>query len=415
MEPDQPLESEPSPLPEPSLPPEAAQPPARPEPPDAPAPSDQPEPPPLDLRGGVRAAPVAGDTPEERRALRFAPDPRERDADPAYIARAARENEQDGLDSALVTQSSSWPDPWLVASWALAATERLRVAVAHRVGTTAPTVAARALATLDRLSGGRAAAHVIVGSSDADVARDGDRLDKAARYRRAGEYLEVLRRALTERQDFDHEGEFYSLRGARSGLHPRPRAELLSFGGSSPAGIALAARHAEVYAVPVLPLSATRQHIARARSAAAAHGRTLRFWRHVTVVTAPTDEEAEARARRIRHDAVRLAVARGLDRRLDSVQLDRDRERGLLPQQGDGRQRLTAYVDRTLAAAYVGSPATVAARIGLLRAAGVSVVQLDMATETEEDRELRRELVTRLRAPHIPARPRPTAHVRLGW
>ncbi|MFD5255119.1 hypothetical protein ACFWM5_20010 [Streptomyces bobili] len=38
--------------------------------------------------------------------------------------------------------------------------------------------------------------------------------------------------------------------GASLSVAPNPRAELLSFGGSSPAGIELAARHAEVYAVP---------------------------------------------------------------------------------------------------------------------------------------------------------------------
>jgi alkanesulfonate monooxygenase SsuD/methylene tetrahydromethanopterin reductase-like flavin-dependent oxidoreductase (luciferase family) len=368
----------------------------------------------LDIRGGVRAAPLPGTTPGERAALRFAPDLRDRDADPEHIARTARENEQDGLDSALVVQSSSWPDPWLVAGWALAATQRLRIAVAHRVGTTSPTVAARSLATLDRLSGGRAAAHVIVGSSDADVARDGDPLDKEARYRRAGEYLEIFRRALTERQDFNHEGEFYTLRGARSGLFPNPRAELLSFGGSSPAGIELAARHAEVYAVPSLPLTATRRHIARVSATAAAHGRCLRIWRHVIVVTAPTDEEAEARARHIRYEAVRLASGPRAEQWLDAVQLDRDRERGRAAARDDPR-RLSAYVDRSLAGAYVGSPATVAARIGLLRAAGVGIVQLDMPTETEQDRALRRDLVTRLRAAYIPPSPRRTTHARRGW
>ncbi|MEV7289179.1 LLM class flavin-dependent oxidoreductase [Streptomyces sp. NPDC093252] len=346
----------------------------------------------LELRGGVRAAPLPGATPAERRALRFAPDPRERDADPAYVTRTARENEEDGLDSALVVQSSSWPDPWLVAGWALAATSRLRIAVAHRVGTTAPTVSARALATLDRLSGGRAAAHVIVGSSDADVARDGDTLGKADRYRRAGEYLEIFGRTLRTREDFDHDGEFYTLRGARSGLLPRPRAELLSFGGSSPEGVELAARHADVYAVSPAPLSVTRHRIARAHSAAGAHGRRLRIWRHVTVVTAGTDEEAERRARQVRAEALRLTSGQDAARYRDAVQLDRDRERDRAPD-------LTAYVSRALAGAYIGSLDTVAARIGSLRTAGVDIVQLDMALETDEDRALRRALVQRLRAP----------------
>ncbi|MGK5531501.1 LLM class flavin-dependent oxidoreductase [Streptomyces sp. URMC 129] len=359
----------------------------------------------LDIRGGVRAAPVAGRTPEERQALRFAPDPRERTADPEHVARTARENEEDGLDSALVTQSSSWPDPWLVACWALAATSRLRVAVAHRVGTTAPTVAARSLATLDRLSGGRATAHVIVGSSDADVLRDGDRLGKADRYRRAGEYLEVFRRALTEGQGFDHEGEFYAVRDALPGVRPRPGGELLSFGGSSPEGLDLAARHADVYAVEALPLPATRRRIAEIRAVAAAHGRRLRIWRHIRVVLDRTDAAAGERARRFARDAIRLTSGPDADRWAGAVQLDRDRERGpVAPDQ------VAAFIRGALATAFVGSPDRVAERVELLRSAGVDIVQLDMPVETDEDRALRRALVDRLRfpAPLSPAR-------RRGW
>ncbi|GLF93049.1 LLM class flavin-dependent oxidoreductase [Streptomyces yaizuensis] len=368
----------------------------------------------LDLRGGVRAAPVAGDTPGERQALRFAPDPPERDADPAYVARSARENEEDGLDSALVVQSSSWPDPWLVGAWALAATSRLRIAVAHRTGVTAPTAAARSLATLDRLSGGRASAHVIVGSSDTDVARDGDLLPKADRYRRAGEYLELFRRGLTERQGFDHRGEFYQVRDARTGVWPRPRGELISFGGSSPEGVRLAARYAEVYAVAPGPLPTTRRRIAEARAAAAEHGRTLRIWRHVTLVLARTDDAAADRARLIGRDAVRLSTAPGAARRADAVQLDRDRERGLTGAEPD-HERITAAVRRSLAGAFVGSPETVAERIGRLRTAGVDIVQLDVAVETDEDRELRRALVARLRSGFVPSPARGSSHPRRGW
>ncbi|WP_086770217.1 hypothetical protein [Streptomyces bobili] len=94
--------------------------------------------------------------------------------------------------------------------------------------------------------------------------------------------------------------------------------------------------------------------------------------------------------------------------------MELDRERGRAAARGDPR-RLSAYVDRSLAGAYVGSPATVAARIGLLRAAGVGIVQLDMPTETEQDRALRRDLVTRLRAAYIPPSPRRTTHARRGW
>ncbi|MER6913511.1 LLM class flavin-dependent oxidoreductase [Streptomyces sp. NPDC000594] len=369
----------------------------------------------LDLRGGIRAAPVAGATPGERQALRFAPDPPERDADPAHVARTAQENEEDGLDSALVTQSSSWPDPWLVGAWALAATSRLRIAVAHRAGITAPTSAARSLATLDRLSGGRVSAHVIVGSSDTDVARDGDLLTKADRYRRAGEYLELFRRGLTERRGFDHRGEFYQVRDARPGVWPRPGGELISFGGSSPEGVRLAARFAEVYAVAPGPLPTTRRRIAEARTAAAEHGRTLRIWRHVTLVLDRTDEAAAERARRIGRDAIRLATAPESRGRRDAVQLDRDRERGLTGPDRSDQERITAYVRRSLAGAFVGSPETVAERIGRLRAAGVDIVQLDTAVETDQDRDLRRALITRLRSGFLPPPARGGRHPRQGW
>ncbi|WNO77027.1 LLM class flavin-dependent oxidoreductase [Streptomyces sp. AM8-1-1] len=302
---------------------------------------------------------------------------------------------------------SSWPDPWLVAAWALAATSRLRVAAAHRAGTTAPTAAARSLATLDRLSGGRAAAHVIVGSSDADVLRDGDPLGKSDRYRRAGEYLEVFRRSLTEQQGSDHEGEFSSIRDALSGLRAQPRGELLSFGGSSPEGLDLAPRHAEAYAIAPLPVPATRRRIAEVRSAAAEHGRTLRIWRHITLVLGPSDEEAAARARRITQDALRLTSGPASARWTEAVQLDRDRERGR-SDPARGPEQVVAYIRRSLAAAFVGSPDSVAERIGVLRSAGVDIVQLDMAVETDEDRELRRALVGRLRSPHSAGR-------RRGW
>jgi len=67
----------------------------------------------------------------------------------------------------------------------------------------------RKLATLDQLSGGRLAVHIIAGGSDADQAKDGDWTDHEARYRRAAEYVSLLRRTWTEPGPFDHAGEFY--------------------------------------------------------------------------------------------------------------------------------------------------------------------------------------------------------------
>jgi alkanesulfonate monooxygenase len=50
-----------------------------------------------------------------------------------------------------------------------------------------PTVAAKALATLDQLSSGRAVVHFIAGGSDVEQAKEGDFLNKEERYERLEE------------------------------------------------------------------------------------------------------------------------------------------------------------------------------------------------------------------------------------
>ena len=66
--------------------------------------------------------------------------------------------------------------------------------LAHRPGFTAPTLAARQIATLDQFSRGRLAVHFISGGSDSEQQRDGDFLDFTTRYARTDEYLGILRR-----------------------------------------------------------------------------------------------------------------------------------------------------------------------------------------------------------------------------
>src|SRR3977135_4120724 len=104
---------------------------------------------------------------------------------------------------------------------AAAATARRRLLLAHGRGFVAPPVAARKLATLDQLSNGRLAVHIIAGGSDADQAKDGDWTDHGARHRRSAEYISLLRRTWTEPAPFDHQGEFYRTRGTFSEIRCR--------------------------------------------------------------------------------------------------------------------------------------------------------------------------------------------------
>jgi alkanesulfonate monooxygenase SsuD/methylene tetrahydromethanopterin reductase-like flavin-dependent oxidoreductase (luciferase family) len=109
------------------------------------------------------------------------------DAD--VVAETARIHERAAFDRVLIGYFTDAPDGFLVGAQAASVTERLQFLLAHRPGFVAPPLAARKLATLDQLSGGRLAVHIISGGSDADQAKDGDWTDHAARYRRSAEYL----------------------------------------------------------------------------------------------------------------------------------------------------------------------------------------------------------------------------------
>ena len=89
------------------------------------------------------------------------------------IAATARIHERADFNRALIGYFSDAPDGFLVGAHAAATTERLGLLLAHRPGFVAPTLAARKLATLDQLSGGRLAVHIIAGGSEADQAKDG--------------------------------------------------------------------------------------------------------------------------------------------------------------------------------------------------------------------------------------------------
>ncbi|KJX93135.1 alkanesulfonate monooxygenase like protein [Zymoseptoria brevis] len=92
-------------------------------------------------------------------------------------------------------------------------TLNLKIIIALRPNTLYPTVAAKALATLDQLSNGRAVVHFIAGGSDAEQAKEGDFLDKNERYARLEEYIRILKRAWSSPDAFSWSGKYYQFKG----------------------------------------------------------------------------------------------------------------------------------------------------------------------------------------------------------
>ena len=86
--------------------------------------------------------------------------------------------------------------------------------MALRPGLLSPTLAAHMAATFQRISRGRLLLNIVTGGDDAEQRRFGDHLGKAERYRRAGEFLHILRELWTG-EPVDFTGEFLDVRGAR--------------------------------------------------------------------------------------------------------------------------------------------------------------------------------------------------------
>ncbi len=121
-----------------------------------------------------------------------------------------------------------------------AVTSRIRLGTAvYLLGLRHPFVAARAFATLDHISGGRAIAGVGAGWYEAEWTASG--IDFRTRGRRLDEAIAIARRLWTE-ESVEHHGEFFDFPAV--GFEPKPVQRPLPIlaGGETPAALRRAAR-----------------------------------------------------------------------------------------------------------------------------------------------------------------------------
>ncbi|WP_342363091.1 LLM class flavin-dependent oxidoreductase [Terrarubrum flagellatum] len=236
--------------------------------------------------------------------------------DRTYIETLAKVQEYGGFDRVLLAFHSSSPESILVAQHVASITQRLKLMIAHRPGFTAPTVAARQFATLDHLSGGRVGVHIITGGDDNELAQDGDHLTKDERYARTSEYLDIVRREWSSAEPFDYDGAYYKVRRAFSEVKPVGEGGIpIYFGGASDAAIAVAGKHADIYALWGETYAQVRELTARVTAAAAPHGRSPRFSVSLRPILADTEEAAWAKADRILAQAKARIESSGFARR----------------------------------------------------------------------------------------------------
>jgi alkanesulfonate monooxygenase len=222
---------------------------------------------------------------------------RDRPPTVAYLSQIARAAEDLGFVGALTPTGAWCEDAWLTTAMVSRHTERLKFLVAFRPGFVSPTLAAQMASTFQRQTGGRLLLNVVTGGESHEQRAYGDFLDKDARYRRTGEFLQVVRE-LWQGKSVDLVGEHLQVEGARLARVPDPVPEVY-FGGSSPIAGEVAARHADVYLTWGEPPARVAEKIAWIRARAEKEGRSIRFGIRLHVITRDTAEQAWAEADRL--------------------------------------------------------------------------------------------------------------------
>jgi alkanesulfonate monooxygenase len=209
-----------------------------------------------------------------------------------YLKQIAQTVDELGYYGALLPTGRSCDDAWVVASALIPVTQRMRFLVAVRPGLMSPTLAARMAASFDRLSGGRLLINVVAGGDPVELAGDGIFDDHDTRYEVTDEFLEIWRRVVAE-EAVNFEGKHLRVRDARlffPGVQ-KPHPDLY-FGGSSPAGHRVAAKHVDVYLTWGEPPAQAAEKVAAMRALTAEQGRTLRFGIRLHVIVRETEREA---------------------------------------------------------------------------------------------------------------------------
>ncbi|MFC5775410.1 FMNH2-dependent alkanesulfonate monooxygenase [Ectobacillus antri] len=311
-------------------------------------------------------------------------------ADFSYFRQVAQAADRLGYTGVLIPTGRSCEDPWTLASSLAAVTERLKFLIAVRPGIMSPSVAARMASTVDRVSNGRLLINVVAGGDPVELAGDGLFLTHDERYEITDEFLTIWRKLL-EGKEVDFTGKHVNIKGGKllfpSVQQPYPP---IYFGGSSPAGQAVAAKHTDVYLTWGEPPAQVEEKLNEVRRLAKQEGRSVRFGIRLHVIVRETEEEAwQAADRLIQYlDDDTIAAAQRTLARQDSVGQQR-----MLGLHKGGREALTispnlwagvGLVRGGAGTALVGNPQQVAERIKEYRDLGIDTFVLSGYPHLEE-------------------------------
>lgn len=317
------------------------------------------------------------------------------DHTPAYNVDVARTAEAVGFDYALTQVrylasygADAQHESVSFSLGLLSATQRLKVIAAVHPGQWPPAVLAKLAATAQELHDNRFCLNVVSGWFKREYTDLGlPWLDHEERYRRAEEFIEVLR-GLWGTDEFTYRGDFYRTRDVTFRPQPAQAPEVFQ-GGNSTAARAMAGRLSDWYFMNGTSVEGAGEQVADVSAQADRHGRQVRFGLNGFAVVRDTEAQARAVVEEIvdRADATKVrdfgeAVKQAGRASADGKGMWADSEFRDLVQYNDGFRT-----------GLIGTPEQVARRVLAYRRAGVDLLLLGFLHVREDVERFGREVI----------------------
>jgi alkanesulfonate monooxygenase SsuD/methylene tetrahydromethanopterin reductase-like flavin-dependent oxidoreductase (luciferase family) len=183
------------------------------------------------------------------------------------------------------------------ASGLLASTRRVTVFGTVHAPLFNPVIAAKEMVTADHIGQGRFGLNIVVGWNEGEFEMFGvKQREHEERYEYAQEWIDVIKMIWSDKEDFDFQGKYLSMKGIRG--KPKPyggRRPLIMNAGASPVGQAFAIRNCDAFFLQAsrTSLDETAQKVAAAKEQAKAQGRELDVYTVGVVTCRPTIKEAQ--------------------------------------------------------------------------------------------------------------------------
>ncbi len=174
-----------------------------------------------------------------------------------------------------------------------ALTQNIGVFVTAHVSLITPAFAAKAIATLDHVSSGRAGLNIVCGWNPDEFGPHGIRLTGERRYDRGLEWYKIYDRLLEGGAPFDHKGEFFDVWGADTSPLPVQRRPPVMSAAQSGEGQRFAAEAADILFTGMHSHEQVADTLKNVKAGAASFGRQQDVYVETQFCLAPTRRQAE--------------------------------------------------------------------------------------------------------------------------